>query len=81
MQTEVELPIVYDSVRICSAYRIDLIVEDCVIVELKAVERILEVHDAQLLSHLKLSGLKLGLRINFNVVHLKDRHSPDGERP
>jgi len=42
-----------------------------VIVELKAVTRILEVHDAQLLSHLKLSGLKLGLRINFNVVHLK----------
>jgi len=45
--------------------------EECGIVELKAVTRILEVHDAQLLSHLKLSGLKLGLRINFNVVHLK----------
>jgi len=46
--------------------------EDCVIVELKAVSRVLKVHDAQLLSHLKLSGKKLGFRINFHVLYLKD---------
>jgi len=53
-------------------YRIDLLVEDLVIVELKSVEAILPVSQAQLLSYLKLSGKSLGLIINFNVVHLKD---------
>ena len=72
VQTEVELPIVYDSVRVAVGYRIDQLVEDSVIVELKAVTRVLKVHDAQLLSHLKLSGMKLGFRINFHVVRLKD---------
>jgi len=71
VQIEVELPIIYDSVKVSAGYRIDLIVEACVIVEIKAVTRVLDVHDAQLLSHLKLSGMKLGFRINFNVVHLK----------
>ena len=71
VRTEVDLPIIYESVKLTTGYRVDQIVEECVIVELKPVTRILEVHDAQLLSHLKLSGLKLGLRINFNVVHLK----------
>jgi GxxExxY protein len=72
VETEVPLPVVYDGVKVDAGYRIDLLVEGCVVVELKAVERILPVHDAQLLSHLKLSGHKLGLRINFNVVHLRD---------
>ena len=71
VQTEVELPIIYDSVKVSAGYRVDQIVEDCVIVELKAVTRVLDVHDAQLLSHLKLSGMKLGFRINFHVVRLK----------
>lgn len=70
--TEVSIPVIYDGVRLDAKFRVDLIVENCVIVELKAVERILDVHDAQLLSHLKLTGHKLGFRINFNVVHLKD---------
>ena len=49
-----------------------MLVEDSVIVELKAIESVLPIHEAQLLSYLKLSGKKLGLIINFNVVHLKD---------
>ncbi len=53
-------------------YRIDLLVEDLVIVEIKSVDAISPVHQAQLLSYLKLSGKSLGLLINFNVVHLKD---------
>ncbi len=72
VRTEVDLPVRYDGVVIDVAYRIDLLVEECVVVELKAVTRVHEVHDAQLLSHLKLSGHKLGLRINFHTVHLKN---------
>jgi GxxExxY protein len=62
----------YDDVKIDVGYRIDLLVNDEVIVELKAVERIHPVHQAQLFSYMKLSGRKVGLLINFNVVHLKD---------
>ena len=54
------------------AYKMDLLVEDLVIVELKAVDTLLPVHEAQLLSYLKLSGKKLGLLINFHVTRLKD---------
>ncbi|MDA1142324.1 MAG: GxxExxY protein [Planctomycetota bacterium] len=71
-EKEVELPIVYDGVRIDAGYRIDLLVEGCVIVEIKAVEKVHDVHKAQLISYLKLSGNKVGLLINFNVVLLKD---------
>ena len=53
-------------------YRIDLLVEGEVVVELKVVEQILEVHKAQLLSYLKLANKRVGLLINFNVVHLRD---------
>jgi len=70
--SQVELPVVYENVRIDAGYRIDVLVEDAVIVELKAVEKILRIHQAQLLSYLKLSGKRVGLLINFNVVHLKD---------
>jgi GxxExxY protein len=59
-------------VHLEAGYRLDLLVEDSVIVELKAIESVLPIHEAQLLSYLKLSGKKLGLIINFNVVHLKD---------
>lgn len=72
VETEVYLPIIYNSVQIAKGYRVDQIVEDCVVTELKAVSRVLEVHDAQLLSHLKLSKKKLGFRINFHVLYLKD---------
>ncbi len=70
--SQVELPVVYENVRIDVGYRIDLIVEEVVVVELKAVKEILPIHQAQLLSYLKLSGKKVGLLINFNVLHLKD---------
>jgi GxxExxY protein len=69
---QVALPVVYEDVRIDAGYRIDLLVQDTVIVELKAVAQLLPIHHAQLLSYLKLSGKRVGLLINFNVVHLKD---------
>ena len=71
-QTQVPLPIKYGNVTLSIAYRIDFLVEDLVIVELKAVETLLPIHEAQLLSYLKLSGKKLGLLINFHVLRLKD---------
>jgi GxxExxY protein len=70
--SQLQLPIVYESVKIDVGYRIDVLVEDAVIAELKSVGEIVPIHRAQLLSYLKLSGKKLGLLINFNTVHLKD---------
>jgi GxxExxY protein len=69
---QVELPLVYGEVHLDVGYRIDVVVERRVIVELKSVESVAPIHKAQLLSHLKLSGMKVGLLINFNVVHLRD---------
>jgi GxxExxY protein len=69
---QVGLPVVYDGVKLDLGYRIDLLGEDIVIVELKSVDAIAPVHQAQVISYLKLSGRSLGLLINFNVVHLKD---------
>jgi len=66
------LPIVYKNIKLDQGYRIDLLVEDLVIVELKVVEALTEVHEAQLLSYLKFSGCPVGLLINFNVMLLKD---------
>ena len=66
------LPIVYKNVKLDCGYRIDLLVESKVIVELKSVDTLLPIHTAQLLSYLKISDLKLGLLINFNVKILKD---------
>lgn len=65
------LPIIYGPVKLDCAYRLDLLVEDKVIVEVKAVDQLLPIHQAQLLSYLKLSGCELGLLINFNVQALK----------
>ena len=70
--SENTLPVVYDGLTIELGYRIDLLVEDRVIVEVKAIESILPIHEAQLLSYLKLSGKRVGLLINFNVVRLRD---------
>jgi GxxExxY protein len=70
--SQVGLPVIYDGQRIDLGYRIDLIVSDLVIVEVKCVEAINPVHYAQLLSYMRLSGLQVGLLINFNVVHLRD---------
>lgn len=72
VEPQVALPVIYDGVQVDLGYRLDLLVENEVIVELKAVEKLTPVHEAQLLSYLKLSGKKLGLLINFNVLHLKD---------
>jgi GxxExxY protein len=66
------LPVVYREVRIDCGYRIDLLVQRQVIVELKAVQTLLPMHEAQLLSYLRLSGCAVGLLINFNVKQLKD---------
>ena len=66
------LPVMYRGVELDCGYRIDLLVENHVVVELKAVESLEPIHDAQLLSYLKLSGCEVGLLINFNVKVLKD---------
>lgn len=68
---QVRLPVVYEGVQIEAGYRIDFLVENCVIVELKAVEKLLPLHVAQVLTYLKLSGHPVGLLINFNVPHLR----------
>jgi GxxExxY protein len=70
VEQEVRLPIVYRGTRLPAGYRVDFIVERCLLVEIKCVETILPVHVAQVLSYLRLSGLKLGLLLNFNVPHL-----------
>ena len=72
VETQLALPVVYDSVKLDIGYRIDIMVNDLVIVELKSIEEISRVHIAQVISYLKLSKKKLGLIINFNVLHLKD---------
>jgi GxxExxY protein len=69
---QVPLPVVYEGERIELGYRIDLVVENLVIVEVKCVEAIHPVHQAQLLSYLRLSGIGVGLLINFHVAHLRD---------
>jgi GxxExxY protein len=66
------LPIVYKGIRLDAGYRLDLLVEENVVVEIKAVEELAPIHQAQLLSYLKLSGCKIGLLINFNVPVLKN---------
>ncbi len=65
------LPITYDKVQLDIGYRLDLLVDDAVIVELKTAARFRPVHEAQLLSYLRLSGYKVGLLINFNVPRLR----------
>jgi len=69
---QVDLPTRYSSVVIEAGYRIDLLVEDLVVVEVQAIEKVLPVHHAQLFSYLKLSNKRVGLLINCHVEHLKD---------
>ena len=66
------LPVVYKDVKLDCGYRLDLVVEDSVIVEVKAIEQLAPIHDAQLLSYLRLSGKTVGLLINFHVRVLKN---------
>lgn len=70
--TQQVLPVVYEGFRIELGYRIDLLVDGVVIVELKAISKLLPIHEAQLLSYLRLSGCRVGLLINFHTLHLKD---------
>ena len=70
-QTELPLPVEYKGVRLDCGYRIDILVAGLVVVEIKTVEALAPVHDAQLLTYLKLGGWKVGLLINFNVAVLK----------
>jgi GxxExxY protein len=61
----------YDGVVLCTGFRVDLLVEEVVLVELKSVEKLRSLHESQLLSYLRLSGIRFGLLINFNVRHLR----------
>jgi GxxExxY protein len=70
--TQVSLPVVYDGQQLASGFRLDLLVEKSVIVELKSVETMNPVYEAQIMTHLRLSGVRLGFLINFNVKHLRD---------
>jgi GxxExxY protein len=70
--SQVGLPVVYEGEKIELGYRIDLIVQNLVIVEVKSVEAVHPVHQAQLLSYMRLSGISVGLLINFYVTHLRD---------
>jgi GxxExxY protein len=68
----VEVPIEYDGVRLDGGLKLDLLLGGSVIAELKAVERLLPIHTAQLLAYLKLTGLRIGYLLNFNVVYMRD---------
>lgn len=70
--TEVPLPVVYEGHKLELGYRMDLVVENRVVVEVKSVEALHPIHQAQLLSYLRLSGIAVGLLINFNVLHLRE---------
>jgi GxxExxY protein len=72
IETEVPVPVIYDGIKLECGYRIDIVVEDSVVLELKAIEAIAPIHEAQLISYIKLSGKRLGLLINFHVLHLRD---------
>jgi GxxExxY protein len=72
VETQLGLPVIYDGIKLDLGYRIDMLVNDLVVVELKSVEEISRIHVAQVLSYMKLSKKQLGLIINFNVLHLKD---------
>lgn len=71
-ERQVALPVVYKDVRLDCGYRMDVVVANEVVVELKAIERLLPIHDAQMLTYLRLSNRKVGLIMNFNSVVLKD---------
>ncbi len=72
VETEVKLPITFEGVKLESALKIDMLVEKCVIAELKSVETMNPVYEAQLMTYLRLSKTRLGFLVNFNMPHLKD---------
>jgi len=72
VKKQLALPLVYKEIKLDTGYRIDLMVENQIIVEIKSVDAIAEIHKAQLMTYMKLSNVKVGLLINFNVTRLKD---------
>ena len=72
VECEVILPIAYEKIMIDAGYRIDMLVDSCVIIENKTAEKILPVHEAQLLTYLKMKNCKLGFILNWNVSRMKD---------
>ena len=72
VRAQVKVPVVYDGIRINAGYRVDILVEESVIAELKSISKVLPIHHAQVLSYLKLSGHRVGLLLNFNVRRMKD---------
>ncbi|MBX2935481.1 MAG: GxxExxY protein [Ferruginibacter sp.] len=72
VKSQVALPLVYDEIKMDVGYRIDLLIEDKVIIEIKSVENLAEVHHKQVITYLKLSGKKLGLLVNFNCVKIDE---------
>ena len=72
VETQKSLPLIYKQVSLACGYRLDILVQDKVIIEVKAVEKLLPIHEVQLVSYLKLTGCKVGLLINFNVKVLTD---------
>ncbi len=75
IQTQVGVPVNYNDVKLELGFRLDILVEDQVIVEVKSVEALHDVHKKQLLTYLKLTGKKIGILVNFNVATLKDKES------
>lgn len=75
VRSQVGLPVQYNNVRLELGFRLDILVEDTVIIEIKSIETLLDVHKKQLLTYLKLSGKKLGILVNFNVSSLTDKVS------
>ena len=71
-QRQVKLPVVYKNIKLDCGYRMDVVVDERLVVELKTVDRLLPIHDAQLLTYLKLSKIRIGLLLNFNTAVLKD---------
>lgn len=67
VNNQVTLPMIYEDVKVDIAYRLDIVVENKVIIELKSVENLLDVHHKQVITYLKLSGMKLGILVNFNT--------------
>jgi GxxExxY protein len=86
LEEQKPLPVIYKDVKLDCGYRLDLVVEDEIIIEIKAVEKLLPIHEAQLLSYLRLANKKVGLLMNFHVVVLKNglkrivNEFPDAER-
>jgi len=72
VKKQVPMPLIYKEVKLDAGYRMDLLIENQIIIEIKSVDSLADIHLSQILTYLKLSGCKLGLLVNFNVLHLKD---------